>query len=95
MVYSMQTVVRFSQTNCFLQDVRKMCADEMEQITREINKMEKAGHKRKAVNQVRAQLVFLRDQLTRLEAKLDTAKRMLYFPAAKGYRFDINFCIGI
>lgn len=66
-----------------------MCSDEMKQIAREIGRMEKADHKKKAVNQVRAQLVFLRDQLERLEAKLDSAKRMLYFPAAKGYRFAL------
>lgn len=70
-----------------------MCAEEIQNMERNIVRMEKLHSRRHVRDKGREQLIFLRDHIARSDIRLESSKRALYFPVTKGYRWGPFLCI--
>lgn len=73
-----------------LEDTRKLCFQEMHSLESTINELETAEKWRAEQAADWENLAHLKDQLTKLETKIDRAKRCLLFPTVHGYRFRVG-----
>lgn len=73
-----------------LEETRTLCIQEMHLLETTINELETAEKWKAEQAADWENLAHLKDQLTKLETKIDRAKRCLLFPAVHGYRFRVG-----
>ena len=69
-----------------LQETRKLCLEEAEFLEVMLEKMEAAEQQQREQIADWEELSRIKDQLSKVESKLDHAKRCLLFPSVQGYR---------